>query len=167
MNKNSKAVFLILLSIILAGSIYSLVNWPYERIDIIDKDELSFRLERFLPRENIIGQAYVYSKKSDIAIDKIPDNMTIKCNNRESFTISIENKDNNVARNIEFLMENAENLIFEYPKDFVVPPLSTKEMTLFIDTDCSNAPRLIMPIFKVKDAQLEFNFSIYVENRSE
>ncbi|MBI2522836.1 hypothetical protein HYW19_00430 [Candidatus Woesearchaeota archaeon] len=167
MDKNSKVIFLILFSVILASSIYFLFNKPYDRIDVIDKDEFSFRLERFLPRENIIGQAYAYSKKSDIAIDKIPNNMTIKCNNREGFIISIENKDSNVARNIEFLIENAENLVFEYPKDFVVPPLSTKEMTLFIDVDCSNAPRLLNPIFKVKDAQLEFNFSIYVENRSE
>lgn len=167
MDKNNKIIFLILFSVILASSIYFLFNRPYDRIDVIDKDELSFRLERFLPRENIIGQAYIYSKKSNIAIDKIPDNMTINCNNREGFTVSIENKDSNVARNIEFLIENAENLIFEYPREFIVPPLSTKEMTLFVDADCSNAPRLLRPLFKVKDTQLDFNFSIYVDNRSE
>ena len=167
MDKNNKVKFLILFSIILTSSIYFLFNKPYDRIDVIDKNEFSFRLERFLSRGNIIGQAYVYSKKSNIAIDKIPDDMTIKCDNREGFTVSIENKDSNVARNIEFLIENAENLIVEYPKDFIVPPLSTKEMTLFVDADCSNVPRLLKPIFKVKDTQLEFNFSIYVDNRSE
>ena len=156
-----------LLLISLVVLIYFLPNPPYDRIDIIPKEDDNFKLYSILPKENMVGQAYMYSKKYDIAIDRIPENMTITCNNRGSFIIDIENKDNAVVKDIELLIENAENLIFEYPKEFIVPPLSIKQMTLFVDADCSNVPKSVSPAFKVKGTQLEFDFTIYVENRAE
>ena len=167
MKNNDKLLILALLSMVILSFTYFLFKPSHERIEIIGKDNLNFELQKILPIKNFVGQAYVYSEKSNLAIDNIPEDMMVICNNRESFTIDIENKDGGIARNIHFLIENAENLRFEYPKEFIIPPLSTKKITLFVDVDCPNAPKSINPIFKIEGTNLAFKLNINIENRSE
>ncbi len=167
MKNNEKLISLALVSVIILGIVYATFKPSYERVDVISKDNFSFKLQKILPNENLVGQAYVYSKKSNLAINNIPENMVIACNNRGSFTIDIENKDSNIAKNVNFSIEDAENLKFEYPNEFIIPPYSSRSMTIFIDADCQNAPKSINPTFKIKGTELEFTFSINVENRAE
>ena len=104
MKNNDKLLILALLSMVILSFTYFLFKPSHERIEIIGKDNLNFELQKILPIKNFVGQAYVYSEKSNLAIDNIPEDMMVICNNRESFTIDIENKDGGIARNIHFLI---------------------------------------------------------------
>ena len=162
-NKNTGKIFAAaFMLVVLTFLIYSFLQ-PYDRIDVIEKDDLRFKLLN----RNTVGKAYVISEKTNLAINNTPENITMICNNRESFTLDIENKDDNIVQNIDFLIQNVENLKFEFPRDFIVPPKASRKMTFFVDADCSNAPAYVEPILTVKGTDLTFGFSIYVEDRKE
>jgi len=166
MKKNIVLLILGCFMILIMG--FSIFSTSYKRVDVIGENDIIFKFKQMInmPNNNLVGYA-TYSKKYNLSVDNIPEDVTIMCNNQQVFTIDIQNKDKYVVKDIQFTVDKAKNLRFEFPENFIVPPLSSRRLSFFVDSDCTDVPQKIAPTLKILNTDIEFIINITVEERRE
>ena len=148
----------------------SILSVPYNRVDVIGRNDVRFKIKQIfkMPSRNPVMRGYaIFFQTPTLIINNNPKTTTMTCNNREPFTINIENKGERSSENIKFAVENSKNLKFKFPENIIIPPNSIREITFFIDADCANTPQKVTPTLKIEETDIEFTMNIFVENRME